>query len=120
MSDLFHEGVSIEFLKDVFDVMGQTPQHTYQILTKRHKRLAELSPQLEWHNNICMGVSVENQDYVHRVDYLLQVTANVRFLSCEPLLGDLHLNLTDIHWVIVGGESGNKYRPMKLEWAQSI
>ncbi|MEQ9370659.1 MAG: DUF5131 family protein, partial [Coleofasciculus chthonoplastes F3-SA18-01] len=88
MSDLFHEGVSIEFLKDVFDVMGQTPQHTYQILTKRHKRLAELAPQLEWHNNIWMGVSVENQDYVHRVDSLRQVPANVRFLSCEPLLGD--------------------------------
>ncbi|MEQ9355130.1 DUF5131 family protein [Coleofasciculus chthonoplastes] len=120
MSDLFHEGVPIEFLKDVFDVMGQTRQHTYQILTKRHKRLAELAPQLDWHNNIWMGVSVENQDYVHRVDSLRQVPANVRFLSCEPLLGNLELDLTGIHWVIVGGESGNKYRPMKLEWAQSI
>ncbi|MFP5274498.1 DUF5131 family protein [Coleofasciculus sp.] len=120
MSDLFHEEVPIEFLKDVFDVMGQTSQHIYQILTKRHERLVELAPQLEWHKNIWMGVSVENQDYIHRVDFLRKVPANVRFLSCEPLLGDLHLDLTDIHWVIVGGESGNRYRPMKLEWAQSI
>jgi len=120
MSDLFHEDVSIEFLKQVFDVMRETPHHIYQILTKRDKRLVELAPQLEWSDNIWMGVSVENQNYVHRVDSLRQVNAKVRFLSCEPLLGSLQLDLTGIHWVIVGGESGQKHRPMQEEWAQSI
>jgi len=120
MSDLFHEDVSIEFLKQVFDVMRETPHHIYQILTKRDKRLVELAPQLEWSDNIWMGVSVENQNYVHRVDSLRQVNAKVRFLSCEPLLGSLQLDLTGIHWVIVGGESGQKHRPMQAEWAQSI
>ncbi|MFB2938952.1 DUF5131 family protein [Aerosakkonemataceae cyanobacterium BLCC-F154] len=120
MSDLFHEKVPIDFLKQVFDVIGETPWHIYQILTKRHDRLLQLAPELEWHNNIWMGVSVENQNYVHRVDSLRQVPANVRFLSCEPLLGALQLNLTDIDWVIVGGESGVKHRPIELEWVQSI
>jgi protein gp37 len=120
MSDLFHEKVPISFLQEVFEIIRQTPWHVYQILTKRHERLQQLSAQLEWHENIWMGVSVENQNYVHRVDYLRQVPAKVRFLSCEPLLGPLELNLTDIHWVIVGGESGLKHRPMQLEWAQSI
>ncbi len=120
MSDLFHEEVPIDFLKKVFDVIGETPWHVYQILTKRHKRLVEIYPQLDWHKNIWMGVSVENQNYVHRVDYLRQVPANVRFLSCEPLLGSLQLDLTGIDWVIVGGESGVKHRPMQLKWAQSI
>ncbi len=120
MSDLFHEDVPLEFLKKVFDVMGKTPQHIYQILTKRHERLVELAPELEWHKNIWMGVSVENQNYIERVDCLRQVPANVRFLSCEPLLGALELDLADIHWVIVGGESGVKHRPIKEEWVRSI
>ncbi|MEG4283679.1 phage Gp37/Gp68 family protein [Microcoleus sp. A006_D1] len=120
MSDLFHEEVPIEFLKEVFEVMRETPHHIYQILTKRDKRLVELADQLEWSDNIWMGVSVENQNYVHRVDSLRQVNAKVRFLSCEPLLGPLQLDLTGIHWVIVGGESGQKHRPMQVEWAQSI
>ena len=120
MSDLFHEDVSLEFLKQVFDVMRETPHHIYQILTKRHERLADLAPELDWSDNIWMGVSVENQNYVHRVDHLRQVNAKVRFLSCEPLLGPLQLDLRDIHWVIVGGESGQKHRPMQEEWAQSI
>ncbi len=120
MSDLFHKDVPIEFLEKVFDVMGKTPQHTYQILTKRHQRLVELVPELEWHKNIWMGVSVENQNYVNRIDCLRQVPAKVRFLSCEPLLGPLELDLTDIHWVIVGGESGAKHRPIKEEWVRSI
>lgn len=120
MSDIFHQDVPVSFIKQIFEIMGKTPWHVYQILTKRHQRLVDLAPQLEWHDNIWMGVSVENQDYVHRVDSLRQVPANVRFLSCEPLLGSLQLNLTDIHWIIVGGESGNKYRPMKEEWAQNI
>lgn len=120
MSDLFHEDVTLDFLKQVFDVMGKTPHHIYQILTKRHERLVELAPELNWHDNIWMGVSVENQNYVHRVDYLRKVDAKVRFLSCEPLLGPLQLDLTGIDWVIVGGESGVKHRPMELEWVQSI
>lgn len=120
MSDLFHEEVPFSFLQEVFEVIRQTPWHVYQILTKRHERLLELAPQLDWHENIWMGVSVENQSYVKRVDCLRQVPAKVRFLSCEPLLGSLQLDLTDIHWVIVGGESGQKHRPMELEWAQSI
>jgi protein gp37 len=120
MSDLFHEKVPISFLQEVFEVIRETPWHVYQILTKRPERLVELAPQLELHENIWMGVSVETQDYVHRVDYLRKVPAKVRFLSCEPLLGHLQLNLTDIHWVIVGGESGNRCRPMKVEWVQSL
>jgi protein gp37 len=120
MSDLFHAEVPLSFLKDVFEVIRETPWHVYQILTKRPERLVELAPELDWHENIWIGVSVETQDYVHRVDYLRKVPAKVRFLSCEPLLGHLQLNLTDIHWVIVGGESGNRCRPMKLDWAQSI
>ncbi|MEG4862338.1 MULTISPECIES: DUF5131 family protein [unclassified Microcoleus] len=120
MSDLFHEEVPIEFLKEVFDVMRETPWHIYQILTKRHERLREIANQLDWHENIWMGVSVENQNYVNRIDCLRQVPAKVRFLSCEPLLGDLELNLKDIHWVIVGGESGVKHRPMQPEWVDHI
>ncbi|MFB8792323.1 MAG: DUF5131 family protein [Potamolinea sp.] len=120
MSDLFHEEVPVSFLKDVFEVIRETPWHVYQILTKRHERLLEIAPQLDWPENIWMGVSVENQKYVQRVDYLRQVPAHVRFLSCEPLLGALELNLTEIHWVIVGGESGLKNRPMEVEWALSI
>lgn len=120
MSDLFHEEMPIDFLKKVFDVMNETPWHIYQILTKRHERLKELAPLLNWSDNIWMGVSVENQDYTHRIDYLRQVPAKVRFLSCEPLLGALNLDLTNIDWVIVGGESGNKYRPLKSEWVEEI
>jgi len=120
MSDLFHENVPLDFIQEVFSVIEQTPWHIYQILTKRHERLLELARELTWHENIWMGVSVENQDYVQRVDCLRQVPAKVRFLSCEPLLAPLDLDLTDIHWVIVGGESGNKHRPMESEWVETI
>ena len=120
MSDLFHEDIPMSFLTEVFQVIKETPQHIYQILTKRHERLLELSDQLDWHNNIWLGVSVENQDYTHRIDYLRQVPAKVRFLSCEPLLGSIELDLTDIHWVIVGGESGLKCRPLKADWVENI
>ena len=89
-------------------------------MTKRPERLVELSPHLDFHKNIWLGVSVENQSYVSRIDLLRQVPANVRFLSCEPLLGSLNLDLTNIHWVIVGGESGQKHRPMNIEWAEDI
>lgn len=120
MSDLFHEDMPIDFLQEVFAVMNDCPKHVFQILTKRHERMLELAPQLSWGDNIWMGVSVENQRYVHRVDYLRQVPAKVRFLSCEPLLGALELDLTNIHWVITGGESGHKARPCDPDWVRSI
>lgn len=120
MSDLFHEDVPLDFIQKVFKVIHKTPWHIYQILTKRPERLLELASELEFHENIWLGVSVENQNYVHRVNFLRQVPATVRFLSCEPLLGELNLELTDIHWVIVGGESGQKHRPLKTEWVKDI
>lgn len=120
MSDLFHERMPLEFLQQVFQVMAECPRHVFQILTKRHERMLSLSSQLEWPENVWMGVSVENQDYVHRADYLRQVPATVRFLSCEPLLGPLDLKLDGIHWVIVGGESGVGHRPIEAEWVRDI
>ncbi len=120
MSDLFHEQMPFSFLEEVFLVMEQCPQHVFQILTKRHERLVDLAPELNWPTNVWMGVSVENQDYAHRVDFLRQVPAAVRFLSCEPLLGPLDLNLADIHWVIVGGESGHGHRPIETDWVRDI
>ena len=120
MSDLFHEKVPLDFIQSVFQTIEKTPQHTYQILTKRPERLIELAPDLEFHKNIWLGVSVESQDYISRIDLLRQVPANVRFLSCEPLLGSLYLDLTNIDWVIVGGESGEKYRPINLDWVRDI
>ena len=120
MSDLFHEEIPLEFIQQVFAVIEKTPKHIYQILTKRPERLIELTPNLKFYQNIWLGVSVENQNYVSRVDLLRQIPAHVRFLSCEPLLGPLQLNLTDIHWVIVGGESGQKHRPMNVQWAEDI
>jgi protein gp37 len=120
MSDLFHEDMPIDFLHQIFDVMVNCPQHVFQILTKRHERLLELAPLLDWPANVWMGVSVENQKYAHRVDYLRRVPAAVRFLSCEPLLGPLELDLTNIQWVITGGESGPKHRPIDFDWVRSI
>jgi protein gp37 len=120
MSDLFHERMPLPFLKKVFQVMEECPKHVFQILTKRHERLIELAPTLYWPKNVWMGVSVENQDFAHRVDYLRKVPATVRFLSCEPLLGPLQLDLEGIHWVIVGGESGRGHRPIEAEWIRRI
>jgi protein gp37 len=120
MSDLFHEQMPLSFLQKIFEVMVHSPQHVFQILTKRHERMLELAPDLPWPNNVWMGVSVENQNYVHRVDYLREVPAAVRFLSCEPLLGPLQLDLKDIHWVIVGGESGLGHRPIEIDWVRHI
>ncbi len=120
MSDLFHEQMPFGFLQEVFHVMEECPQHVFQILTKRHKRLVELAPELNWPKNVWMGVSVENQDYAHRVDCLKQVPATVRFLSCEPLLGPLKLNLEEIHWVIMGGESGHGHRPIQADWIRDV
>jgi protein gp37 len=121
MSDLFHAQVPLSYVRDVFDVMADTPRHTYQILTKRSLRLTRLADKLDWPKNVWMGVSVENRDALKRVDHLRQVPATVRFLSCEPLLGPLTgIDLHGIDWVIAGGESGANYRPMDLAWARDI
>ena len=121
MSDLFHPEVPAEFIQAVFDVMGQAYWHTFQILTKRSDRLAELAGQLPWHDNIWMGVSVENKDYTYRIDHLRKVRAAVRFLSVEPLLGPIpKLPLQGIDWVIVGGESGPRCRKIEPQWVRQI
>lgn len=121
MSDLFHERVPEEFIQRVFRTMNECPWHTFQVLTKRSARLRALASQLEWTDNIWMGVSVENERVLHRVDDLRAVPARVRFLSCEPLLGPLpNLPLEGIHWVIVGGESGPRARPMEADWVRDI
>lgn len=121
MSDLFHPDVPVEFIRQVFVVMAETPRHTYQILTKRSQRLRQLAPTLEWPANVWMGVSVETDRYRFRIDHLRDAPASVRFLSLEPLLGPLpSLDLEGIHWVIVGGESGPNARPMSPEWVREI
>jgi len=121
MSDLFHEQVPVEFIRQVFHIMAACPQHTFQVLTKRSTRLAELSPLLDWPANVWAGVTVERADYLFRVDHLRQTGARVKFLSLEPLLGPLpNLDLQGIDWVIVGGESGPGARPMAPEWVLDI
>lgn len=121
MSDLFHEEVPLEFIQKVFKTMVETPQNTYQILTKRSRRLAELAQHLPWTPNIWIGTSVENEQVTFRIDDLREVPAHVRFLSCEPLIGPLkNIDLTGIHWVIVGGESGPGSRPMEADWVRDI
>lgn len=122
MSDLFHEGVSDKFIESVLEVIKRTPQHTYQILTKRADRLPEFFAKRDCPTNAWLGVSVEDKRYgVPRIAYLRKVKAAVRFLSVEPLLEDVgKLNLSGIHWVIVGGESGGRARPMKPEWADNV
>jgi protein gp37 len=121
MSDLFHKDVSLEFIQRVFKVMNDNPQHVFQVLTKRSERLLELHHELKWSHNIWMGVSVESQKVEPRIDDLRNIGARVKFLSLEPLLGPLpNLNLTNIDWVIVGGESGHTPRPMDPEWVIDI
>ncbi len=121
MSDLYHERVPLGFITAVFDTMVQARWHTFQILTKRATRLAQLGPTLPWQSNIWQGVSIENMDVAWRADELRKVPAEVRFLSLEPLLGPLdYLDLTGIQWVIVGGESGPGARPMKKQWIRSL
>lgn len=120
MSDLFHEDMPFDYLQEIFQVMAAAHWHVFQVLTKRHERLLELAPELDWPGNVWMGVSVENQRYVKRVDYLRKVPAKIRFLSCEPLLGPLTLDLEGIDWVITGGESGPKHRPIDADWVRSI
>ncbi len=121
MSDLFHEDVPDHFIRAVFRTIELCPQHTFQILTKRSSRLAEMADRLPWPKNVWIGVSVENTDVTFRIKDLQRVPARVRFLSCEPLLGPLDdLPLDGIHWVIVGGESGPGARPMRKQWVMSI
>lgn len=121
MSDLFHEEVPEAFIDKVFKVMRQAHWHTFQVLTKRAERLQRIDPRIDWPANVWMGVSVETQDYTYRIDLLRHTHAHIKFLSLEPLLGPLpSLNLKGIDWVIVGGESGPKARPLKYEWVTNI
>ncbi len=120
MSDLFHEAVPLDFIRSVFETMRTANWHTFQVLTKRSHRLRELAVELPWPTNVWMGVSVENQRWTCRVDDLRQVPAAIRFLSVEPLLGPVELDLNGIDWVIAGGESGPRARPMQLEWARAV
>lgn len=121
MSDLFHARVPIDFVQQVFDVMADTPQHTYQVLTKRSARLPKVAHRLDWPRNLWLGVSVESSEYLNRVDHLRATPAAVRFLSCEPLLGPLTgLDLDGIGWVITGGESGPRARRMDPDWVREI
>jgi protein gp37 len=121
MSDLFHKDVPTAFIQRAFNVMRRASWHRFQVLTKRSERLLELSPVIDWPDNVWMGVSVENADYAFRIDHLRETGAQVKFLSLEPLLGPLpHLDLGGINWVIVGGESGPGARKMDEEWAKEI
>jgi protein gp37 len=117
MSDLFHELVPLDFILDIFEVMRTADRHVFQILTKRHERLAELALEIEWPANVWMGVSVENNRWAVRADGLREAPAAVRFISAEPLLGPVDaLDLTGIDWVIAGGESGHGHRTVREEW----
>lgn len=121
MSDLFHEDVPLQFIRGVFEVMNDLPQHIFQVLTKRANRLEELHTFLKWTPNIWMGVSVEDKLVTWRIDHLRRTNAKTKFLSLEPLIGPLsNLNLENINWAIVGGESGPKARPIKKEWVVEI
>lgn len=121
MSDLFHEDMPLEYIQKVFKVMNENPIHTFQVLTKRADILFEYSNQLKWTKNIWMGVTVEDQKNTYRIDRLREIDANVKFLSIEPLIGRINnLNLTNIDWVIVGGESGPGAREMSKDWVLEI
>jgi len=121
MGDLFHDDVPISYIRQVFDVMRRAHWHRFQVLTKYVERLARLEQSLDWSPNVWMGVSIETQEFAYRIDYLRQTNAAVKFLSLEPLLGSLpNLNLNGIDWVIVGGESGPKSRPMEEAWVIDI
>jgi protein gp37 len=121
MSDLFHVDVPEDYLQLVFDVMRQTPRHTYQVLTKRAERLARMSRRIDWPPNVWMGVSVETPRFSWRIEYLRSVPAAVRFVSAEPLLAALpNLDLSGIHWLIAGGESQPGCRPAELEWFRDL
>jgi protein gp37 len=121
MSDLFHEEMPFEFIQKVFSVMNDNPQHIFQVLTKRAEILLKYSDKLKWSKNIWMGVTIENQENVNRLNFLKKTNADVKFLSFEPLIGEINsIDLKGIDWVIVGGESGIGARPMQKEWVLSI
>jgi len=121
MSDLFHEDVPIDFISKVFDIMQKASQHRFQILTKRSRRLTELNQALHWPENVWMGVTVEKNDYMFRLDYLKKTAAAIKFVSFEPLLGPIsHIDFEGVDWVIVGGESGPGARQMQRGWAIDI
>jgi protein gp37 len=120
MSDLFHADVPDDFIRRVFETMNRAERHIFQVLTKRPQRAVELSPSLTWTSNIWMGVTVERQEYVSRLDLLARIPAVVRFVSCEPLIGPVKLKTGGLDWVIVGGESGLHARRMYPKWVQGI
>lgn len=121
MSDLFHEEIPLEFIQQIFDVMVRASWHTFQVLTKRSHRLAEVAPLIHWPENVWMGVTVENADCEYRIDDLRNVPSAIRFLSMEPLLSGVEdMNLNHIDWVIVGGESGPGARPIQKQWVRNI
>jgi protein gp37 len=121
MSDLFHKDVPLYFIQKTFDIMRQASWHTFQVLTKRSERLYELNTKIDWPSNVWMGVSIENSDYTFRIDHLTNTNAHIKFLSLEPLLSSIpNLNLNQIDWVIVGGESGPKARLIKEDWVIDI
>ena len=121
MSDLFHHEVPLEFVQRVFETMRAASWHQFQVLTKRSGRLLAFSDAIDWPANVWMGVSVESEGYTSRIDHLRKTGARTKFLSLEPLLGPLEgLDLSGIDWVIVGGESGPRARPMQAEWVTSI
>ena len=121
MSDTFHKDVPEEFIRKLFGTMAGCPHHIFQVLTKRAERMAELSGQIIWPDNVWAGVTVESSEYLDRMDQLRRVPAQVRFISFEPLLGPIRdINFQGIHWAIVAGESGPRARPMDLEWARDI
>jgi protein gp37 len=121
MSDLFHPKIPDDFIEKVFEVMKDTPRHTYQVLTKRSQRLAKIAPRLTWPKNVWMGVSIESDSYAFRANHLREVPAEVRFISAEPLLGPLpRLDLASINWLIAGGESGVGARPMHPDWVRDL
>lgn len=121
MSDLFHEQIPIWFIERVFVTMRDCPQHTFQVLTKRSARLRQLAARFDWPANVWMGVTIEDADALHRLDDIRAVPASIRFISFEPLIGPVgNVSLENIHWVIVGGESGPGARPMRIEWIRDI
>ncbi len=121
MSDLFHEAIHEQFIREIFKVMNNCPQHTFQILTKRSRRMLRLSSELRWSSNIWMGVTIEDQNNMARMSELCESSAKIKFISCEPLLGPVFFpRLDGIDWLIVGGESGPNARPMNKEWAVSL
>lgn len=120
MSDLFHEKIPLNFIQDVFQTMNKAYWHTFQILTKRPERMYALKKYLKWSDNIWQGVSIESQEFAWRAQYLKKIPAKIRFLSLEPLLGPVQLNMNKIHWVIVGGESGARCRTIQASWVRDV